>query len=242
MDRQRERHMALALIKNNVHVAMTAARVILGRFKPGNARLIERYFTAGVSRKLQLGSGEHILEGWLNTDIRPLQDVVYLDVTRQFNFEDGSFDYVFSEHLIEHIPFSMGMHMLRECFRVLRPSGRLRIATPDFAFLKQLHVAEKSELQRAYIDWAVKNWLGTVPPDAEMFVINNFFYNWGHQFIYDERTLAGALAAAGYVHIRRYEVNTSDDAALCGLENERRIPDGFLRLETLVLEGMKPAR
>ena len=73
-------------------------------------------------------------------------------------------------------------------------------------------------------------------------VVNNFFRDWGHQHIYNEAVLRRELARAGLREIRRHELNQSDDPELSGLENEERMPPGFLRLETIVLEaGPAPA-
>ena len=45
---------------------------------------------------LNLGCGPNILEGWLNTDIEPIDDrVVYLDAGKPFPFEDETFDFIF---------------------------------------------------------------------------------------------------------------------------------------------------
>jgi predicted SAM-dependent methyltransferase len=44
------------------------------------------------------------MSSWLNTDLLPInRDVVYLDATRRLPFRNDQFDYVFSEHTIEHI-------------------------------------------------------------------------------------------------------------------------------------------
>src|SRR5215216_3456181 len=98
--------------------------------------------SAPPSRKLHLGCGKHSLAGWLNTDMNecPASSIIKLDATKPFPFEPGSFAYVFSEHMIEHIPFKDGTSMLKECFRVLQPGGKIRIATPDFRFLVNLYV------------------------------------------------------------------------------------------------------
>ncbi len=53
--------------------------------------------------------------------------------------------------------------------------------------------------------------------------------------------LRSALESAGFVGVTGCGLNESSEAALRGLANEKRLPDGFLRLETLTLEGMKPA-
>lgn len=53
--------------------------------------------------------------------------------------------------------------------------------------------------------------------------------------------LRRALESAGFVGVTECGLNESEEAALRGLANEKRLPDGFLRLETLTLEGTKPA-
>jgi hypothetical protein len=71
-------------------------------------------------------------------------------------------------------------------------------------------------------------------------VVNNFMRNWGHAFIYDERSLRIAFAQAGFAQIVRGEVGTSADPEFFNLENESRMAPGFVRLESIVLEGTKP--
>jgi hypothetical protein len=46
---------------------------------------------------------------------------------------------------------------------------------------------------------------------------------------------------AGFTNIVRCDLQESEDPALRKLENEARLPLAFLRLETLTLEGAKPA-
>jgi predicted SAM-dependent methyltransferase len=210
------------------------------RFRPSNSRLIEQYFSSGVTKKLHLGCGFHVLPNWLNTDLVPSREVAYLDLTKRFPFESATFDYVFSEHAIEHIPYEKGLGMLQESFRVLRPGGKIRIVTPDFAFLKSLYEPEKNELQKSYLAWAKERWLGGRScANLEIHVINNFFRNWGHQFIYDASSLTAALLAAGFSNVSRCRVNESENTELRGLENETRMPVGFLQLESIVLEAQK---
>ena len=93
---------------------------------------IKAYFSETRIRKLQIGAGKNVLEGWLNADLEPGSDeVMFIDAVAELPFPDGVFDYVFSEHMIEHIAYKHGLHMLGEAFRVLKPGGKIRIATPD---------------------------------------------------------------------------------------------------------------
>lgn len=206
-----------------------------------DAKLIQSYLREQPVRKLHVAVGNNILPGWLNSDIYSTPGVVYMDATKPFPFGEGMFDYVFNEHMIEHIPYQKGMQFLRECHRTLRPGGRLRVVTPDLQFLMDLYRVEKSGLQEEYIRWATDRMSHEVDGYHDTFVINNFVRDWGHTFIYDEKVLRVALERAGFVNIVQCELNQSEDPHLRGLENESRMPQGFLRLESLVMEGTKPA-
>ena len=204
-------------------------------------RIVRRYLAQGLELqepKLHVGCGGHVLDGWLNADLRPHSaHVLRMDATRRFPFPDNVFAYVYSEHVIEHLPFDAGAIMLGECFRVLAPGGKMRVATPDLAFLTALHRGGGGELRERYPAWASAGLPGGEPG----FVIDHFIRGWGHRFIYDEPILRGAMARAGFPDATRRGLNESGDAALRGLANIGRMPEGFLDLETLTLEAGKPS-
>ena len=227
---------------------MHALRAPMGRLKRqagrqfgrSDRRIVARYLRNAAEPKLHIGCGHNRMSDWLNTDHHPTSsDVVHLDATQPFSFADETFDYVFCEHMIEHISHSEGQSMLFECFRVLKKGGTLRISTPDLAFLIDLTRKEKSEIQLEYIKWSAATFVPGAPDDNETFVINNFFRDWGHTFIYDEDTLFDALIRAGFSSIVRCELQESVHPRLRHLENEARMPQGFLALESLTLEGTK---
>ena len=190
-----------------------------------------RAFEISCLKKLHLGCGENPLPGWFNTDLIPGPGIAALNVTKPFPFSSNSVEEIFTEHMIEHIPYTDAISMLKECFRVLQPGGKIRVSTPNLAFLVALF-EQKSELQKRYIEWSTERHIRWAPKPSSAFVINNFVRAWGHQFIFDEPTLRGAFAAAGFVDIV--------SCPLSVLENESRMPEGFLRLETLTLEAKKP--
>jgi predicted SAM-dependent methyltransferase len=204
----------------------------------------DAYFARHPSRRLYLGCGKHRLQGWLHTDYYPrgksAAEVMHLDASRRFPFEGGSFDYVYSEHLIEHLPLEHGVVMLMESFRVLKRSGRMRIGTPGFGFLVGLYEQPLETLHRRCIAHESDSFPCDDPRLARLVVINKFMRAWGHQFIYDEELLAALMELVGFVDIRAHAVAESDDPVLRNLANTARLPEGLLELTTFTLEGRKP--
>lgn len=202
--------------------------------------LLKKYHSSAAIKKLHIGCGNNLLEDWLNSDYHPKSNnILHLDATKKFPLNDNTFDYIFSEHMVEHIPYAGGALMFSECYRVLKNNGKIRISTPDLQFLIDLYKKEKSELQIEYIKWATNQSIKNAPYCDDTFVINNYVRDWGHQFIYDEKTLIQALKIAGFTNIVRFDINQSQDELLQSLENESRMPTGFLRLESFTLEATK---
>jgi predicted SAM-dependent methyltransferase len=209
-------------------------------FNASDRAIVAGYLAQTNAPKLNIGCNGHLLAGWLNTDYASkLPLVIHFDPRRRFPFKEETFDYIFSEHFIEHISYRDGLNMLAECFRVLKKSGKVRISTPDLAFLVDLTRPNKSDLQRAYVKWLANTYISDVPDDNEVFVINYFVRNWGHTFIYDEKTLREAMNSTGFKAITKCGQLESEHAALRNLENEKHLPPNFLRLESFTLEGSK---
>jgi hypothetical protein len=105
-------------------------------------------------------------------------------------------------------------------------------------FLTDLLSQERTELQERYVDWMSRQVEGDVAPNGVV-VLNHFVRSWGHRFIYDAGVLSEALSCAGFSAIVRCEVGKSADPAFQGLENEVRMPEGFLALESMVFEAQR---
>lgn len=196
--------------------------------------------------KLHLGAGRNILKGWVNTDNHNLpqkrqQEIrattLHLDITEKFNLESDTFDYIFSEHVIEHIPYVHGRNMISESYRVLKTGGKIRISTPSLEFLIRMYNEKDSEFMNRYIEFSYKQY--NLPGNTDTFVINNFVRDWGHEFIYDKKTLSDLLTSTGFTNVCEYNVCESEDIHLRDLENVSRLPEGFLQLETMTLEATK---
>jgi len=211
-------------------------------------RAIARYLAREPLPRLQIGSGEAPLDGWLNTDVRihRRRRVLFLDATAPFPIPVNAFAYVYSEHQFEHISAGQGATMLAECFRVLRGGGTLRVATPDLQWVESLLEPTLTPDQSRYVAW-MSSGLGRPGPDAPA-VVDALRHGCGsepgsgHQQLYSEATLRAAFERAGFTAVRRCAFGESRHAALRGIEQHGAIVgnEEIVRLETLIIEGDKP--
>jgi SAM-dependent methyltransferase len=189
-------------------------------------------------RALNIGSSSHVLPGWFNVDYFAVYlNQYFMDAAASFPFPDNSFDIIRSEHMIEHVPYLSGMHMLSECHRVLRPGGYIRISTPDLRKLAQLYNVPLSEEQQAYVDWVFRRWRSDTASVEVGVVINNIFQFDSHYFIYDSGTLGEGMRKAGFVNVVQSEPGHSDHEML--RTTDLHVGDDFIAFETLAMEGQK---
>ena len=207
-------------------------------------RQIADYLHTCMVLKLQIGCGGNQLAGWLNTDFsisRCKEGAMYLDAGERFPLPDASMDFIFSEHLFEHLNYAQAVNMLKESYRVLKPSGVIRIATPNFNFLKGLYIAPEKPIHKRYLEWSANGGGGGNPiPATPVYVINKFHTSWGHQIIYDDETLSNLLVDCGFKNVSLCKMGESSHEELKGVERHGDvIPTDFCQLETMVLEAEK---
>jgi hypothetical protein len=96
-------------------------------------------------------------------------------------------------------------------------------------------------LQQRYIKWAVDSQtdFGIY---LDTFVINNFFRSWWHKFIYYYKALKELMVRCGFANIPQHSPGEIDGKNLEGIEShDQEIGKEFSKLESLILEGTKPA-
>lgn len=161
-----------------------------------------------------------------------------IDATKEFPLPTTSFDFVFTEHMVEHLPLDGALRAFSESFRILKPGGMIRVTTPDLSFLFSLLQYPIDDERAEYVKWSCETYLET-PLVNGVVVLNNFVRNWGHSFIFDKATLEWALRRVGFVDVKFFPVNQSATAALCNLENTERLPKNFVALESICAEAVK---
>jgi len=189
--------------------------------------------------KLHLGSGEHIFTGWDNLDLMEREGIIHCDLTKPLPYETNSVNFIFTEHFIEHLDEVDGFNLLVECFRVMKPGGKIRITCPDLR-----------KYVEAYLNWNPANY-----SDGELFTSGTNFLNFatlgeavsglrylspiqtshnhGHKYYYDEADLTSKLKDAGFINPVSCQYHQSTSPELAGLE--QRLP-----MKDLSMEAAKP--
>jgi SAM-dependent methyltransferase len=151
-------------------------------------------------KKLHLGCGSHKIEGWENHDM----DV---DLRAWLPFENDSVDFIFSEHVVEHLRPFEAWHYFEECFRILKRGGVVRTTVPD---ITQVWTKKDPEYA-AFV--AQRGW----GDGSQKSSIQHLVFNHGHQSLWTPSLLATVQAAIGFlvVYARPYH---SDFEPLSNLE------------------------
>ncbi len=94
-----------------------------------------------AQRLLNVGCGASFHPAWVNMDIAPTAPgVLKADISQGLAFEAESFDAVYHSHVLEHLTQTQAAAFVRECFRVLRPGGILRVVVPDLETIARLYL------------------------------------------------------------------------------------------------------
>jgi predicted SAM-dependent methyltransferase len=83
-------------------------------------------------RYVNLGCGGRYHPDWINIDIAPQgSNIIRHDLSEGIPLPESYCDVAYHSHLVEHLRRTDALRFLHECYRVLKPGGILRVATPD---------------------------------------------------------------------------------------------------------------
>jgi predicted SAM-dependent methyltransferase len=107
----------------------------------------------GKPALLNVGCGNRFHPDWINVDVVSRhKEVMECNILKGIPFPDNSMDAVYHSHVLEHFPKAEGERFIRECHRVLKSGGILRIAVPDLeriarTYLEKMELAAKGDSQ-----------------------------------------------------------------------------------------------
>lgn len=121
----------------------------------------------------------------------------YADACKPLPHATGAVDVIYTSHMLEHLFREDAEAFLRECHRVLRPGGVLRLVVPDLALSVKEYLEHGDAdlfLAGLELDLAKPRGLGGRLRRA-------LVGTRGHRYLYDQHSLAALVAACGFVDI-----------------------------------------
>jgi predicted SAM-dependent methyltransferase len=92
---------------------------------------------------VNLGCGSRYHPDWINFDIHStVPEVRECNLLEGVPLPDNSCDAVYNAALLEHLPRREAERFLRECRRILRPGGILRIGVPDLEQIVRIYLGK----------------------------------------------------------------------------------------------------
>lgn len=172
--------------------------------------------------KLNFGCGTNKLDGWLNFDAE-------IDITRPLPFPENHADFVYAEHVVEHVDYHAALRFFAECRRVLKPGGVIRICVPSLE-----NIWRRGD--QHYFDFTRK-WAPSADRRGAMHAI---IHAHGHKAIWSQALLEACLFFAGFEDIEGCDVHKSAHADLINVEGHHTvIGEHFNWIEAAVAEGRK---
>jgi predicted SAM-dependent methyltransferase len=142
-------------------------------------------------------------------------DIVWHNLAQKFGYAGNSVDKIYSSHFLEHLELEKGEAVLRECFRVLKDEGVLRLVVPDLAAHARKYLESIEREER----------IGRRAHDEFLWQIYGAYlekkrYGANHRYMYDWPTLRGILEEIGFRRIMRQRFQVSLDMELGTLDSE----------------------
>ena len=179
----------------------------------------------GREKRLHIGAGRESIPGWINIDNQGLAGVdQVLDVRQGLPFADVAS--IYAEHFLEHLSLDEGLAFLRECRRVLRSEGALRLSTPNLDWVWETHYSNASDAELRRL---------------QGLRLNRAFHGWRHRFLWNRVLLGDALAAVGFRDLVWCRYGESSREVFRGLEHHDTYEDRPDLPHVLIVEAEKGA-
>jgi SAM-dependent methyltransferase len=158
-------------------------------------------------------------------------DIIYWDLREGIPFENQTFDVVYHSHLLEHIERDESPTFMKECYRVLKNNGILRVVVPDLETLVHKYLEavaaldmRKEEAQASHSRAIYELFDQMVRKEASGIAMQNpwvkflerFIRGRGaaqvgelHRWMYDKHSLKSILSNLGFREIYRVDAFTS---------------------------------
>lgn len=104
-----------------------------------------------MDKKLHLGCGPKIIEGFINVDARAIDSRIHVDnVATLDTIENNSVKLIYACHVLEHFGRHEFQKVLQCWYDKLQMGGTLRLSVPDLRKVAGLYLSGEYELEKMY--------------------------------------------------------------------------------------------
>lgn len=82
-------------------------------------------------------------------------NIICWDLRKGIPFSENTFDAVYNSHFLEHLPKEASLPFLKECFRVCKQGGVIRVVVPDLEALSMRYLECVKEIDSGKDEWAL---------------------------------------------------------------------------------------
>lgn len=166
--------------------------------------------------KLHLGCGQRDFgREWFHIDGGDFPHVYSHDITK-LGFPDKTVDLIYASHVLSYFDRDEAKELLKEWHRVLKTSGCLRLAVPDFYTLAKLYFYGtplndqnvRDEVSLADILGPLYGKMKMAYKTKECDVIETIY----HKTVYDFRSLEKLLVESGFRCVQKYDWRKTEHA------------------------------
>lgn len=156
--------------------------------------------------RLNLGSGDLTLDGWINIDMCLNPKVLAMKLPRGLRrFDDNSVNYIYTSHFFEHLEYpGEASDFVKECHRILAPGGGLRIVVPGIEKIIRAYVQDNQDFFKIQKDMH-PSWC-TTKLEHLMYALQQ---DGEHKYGYDFETMEKLLSQAGFRKVIKSDYNKS---------------------------------
>jgi hypothetical protein len=202
---------------------------------------IRSYLRRTSEPKLNIGAGGNRLPGWCNTDFLTPPDVVWMDASKRWPFEDDVLYAVHCEHMIEHVSKEVGCHLLQEAFRTMRCGAQIRIVTPDLTTFASIlaDTLKADSAAEGYLEFLYHFYKRREVTWCD--AMNFLFYDHGHRYLYTSTELAECIRNAGFCDLKIMRGGENFAPVFEGVDGHSRlIGEKINAFEAFAIEAVKP--
>jgi SAM-dependent methyltransferase len=190
----------------------------------GDSWVYDRFAEAAMTRKalkINFGCGGNRLQGWDNVDEE-------IDIRKPLPYMSAQTQFILAEHVVEHVTYYEAIEFFKECRRVLRLGGVLRVIVPSVE-----NIWKRGD--RDYFQFTTR-WQPNATVRGAMY---NILYMHGHKTAWTDSLLEATLFFAGFERIARCDPRTSMHRELKDVDGHwKAIGERANWIESCVYEAM----